>query len=93
MKKIGLLLVMLVGCAKADFEAAKKSAEEYSKNVPNATGVSCVQSDSDGDGYCSCTIFRKDEDPLAIECGCEVRCLWNCASGCKYTPIGKVRVR
>lgn len=44
-------------------------------------GVSCVERDSDGDGYVSCTIFRKGKDPIALECA--YGGFWSAGPGCK----------
>lgn len=86
-KLIAIALALAFAGCKADTAAANKSAQEYMKNVPGATGYECTASDSDRDGYCSCTIFRKDQDPLPVTCGCERFCVWNCADGCKYVPF------
>lgn len=69
------------GC-EADWKKAEESAVEFSKNVSGATGkVSCMKTDSDNDGYCRCTVFRENKDPLHVECGCEKFCLI-CTRGC-----------
>ena len=71
-----------------DWRGAEKYATEFSKDIPNARGVSCVRKDTDNDGWCSCTIFGKQL--TAVECGCERFCLFNCASGCKLS-LPKIR--
>jgi hypothetical protein len=85
MKKI-LLLMLVVGSCNADVDKARKEAREFIKHIPGATDVTCNPSDSDGDGYVSCTVFRGDKDPLAISCGAENFCACNCARGCKLMP-------
>lgn len=67
---VGLVVfVHFNGCA--DHKKAIQAAKEYAQNVPHATGkISCMNKDSDNDGYCSCTIFRAKGDPLAVECAC-----------------------
>lgn len=50
-------------------------------------GTSCVDYDSDRDGYVSCTVFRQAKDPLAIEC-----LIIAGRSGCKLS-IAKSRVQ
>ena len=67
--KRALMILMLVGCNHADVADARKQAEEFMKKIPGAESVQCNDSDSDGDGYVSCTIFRGSADPLAIQCG------------------------
>ena len=85
MEKI-LALCFLVACSHADASKAAAEAKAFSANFPDATGVVCNDSDSDGDGYVSCTLFRGAKDPLAISCGAERWCIMNCATGCKLTP-------
>ncbi len=83
---VGIIISMIIGTlsgCRADHEKAVKAANEYKANIPGATGVSCVATDSDKDGYCSCTIFRGESDPLAVECGCQSWCWINCTAGCK----------
>lgn len=84
MKKIVSVFVFaMIACSTADVQKATKQAEEFAKHMPEATGVTCNDSDSDGDGYVSCTVFRGDKDPLALSCGAQRFCSCNCASGCK----------
>lgn len=87
MKKLLASLTLLVACSTADIGRARKYAEDFAKNVDGATGVDCNDSDSDNDGYVSCTVFRKGMDPLPLSCGAERFCVFNCASGCKVTPF------
>jgi hypothetical protein len=78
---ICIVAIGLGGC-DADWQKAEKAASEYAGKIPGATGqVSCMKTDSDGDGYCRCTIFRKEKDPLHVECGCQKFC-WVCTDGC-----------
>ena len=89
MNKILTLLLCLpfAACHNADSSKATAEANEFIKHIADATGVSCNDSDSDGDGYVSCTVFRGSKDPLAISCGAENYCAFNCATGCKLTPV------
>lgn len=87
MKKILLSITFLVACANVDINKANREAKEFARNIAGASGVSCNDTDSDHDGYVSCTVFRGEKDPIAISCGAEVRCLFNCASGCRVTPL------
>ncbi len=82
-----ILVLALVACANTKPEEANRAAAEYVTRIPGATSFECAKQDTNSDGYCSCTVFRKDADPLSIECGCERWCIWNCARGCKYTPF------
>ncbi len=80
----------LSGCRRTDPEAASSAAEEFVRHIPDATGVECAQTDSDGDGYCSCTVFKGREEPMQIQCGCQAVCVFNCVRGCKYQPTMKL---
>lgn len=91
MKKLLIIFVVLAACHHADVGKAKKEAAEYAKHFQNVTGVECNASDSDGDGYVSCTIFRSDADPVPIACGAENWCITNCAEGCKMLSLPSSR--
>lgn len=78
-----LLTLVPSSCANSKPERAEAAAREFSTHIEDATGTACAQRDTDNDGYCSCTVFRKDHDPMRIDCGCERWCIFNCATGCK----------
>lgn len=82
MKSI-FLAFLVVGCNYADIDAAKRQAKEFANKIPGAESVQCNDTDSDGYGYVSCTIFRGSADPLPIQCGAENWCVVNCAHGCR----------
>jgi hypothetical protein len=85
-----LFVCFLFGGCASDWRKAEASAREYASKVPNATGdVSCTRQDTDGDGYCGCTIFMKSGTERKVECGCEDFCLL-CAEGCK--PVDSVKI-
>jgi len=91
MRSILVSLVLVAACT-ADVAKAKDEAQSFMQHIPGATSVMCNESDSDHDGYVSCTVFRGDKDPIAISCGAEIMCSCNCASGCKLMPyVGKAR--
>lgn len=91
MKKILMLLIVSASCSNADPQEAQRLAEQFAQHVDGATSVLCNDTDSDQDGYISCTVFRKDQDPLSLQCGAEKVCGCNCAHGCKYMPVGKIK--
>ncbi len=91
MKLAGFLLTCLFACHHADVADARKQAEAFAKKIPGATEVQCTDSDSDGDGYVSCTVFRGSDDPLPIQCGAENWCVSNCAHGCRIAVPGTGR--
>lgn len=83
-------LLVLSQC-QYDWRKAQKAAEQFASQVPGATGkASCTHTDSDGDGYCACTVFRKDGSVLRVDCGCEKYCLI-CTEGCKVVEGVKVQ--
>lgn len=70
------------GCACPSSKTAdtEDDARTFARNTGDEiTGVSCVDRDTDGDGYVSCTVFRRGKDPLAIECARG----WTMNRGCK----------
>lgn len=84
-------LLVLASCQNTNKAAADASAKEYIKNIDGAKSVSCVDIDTDDDGYVSCTVFfAGDREPMQIQCGSETYCI-NCARGCKYEPVMKLR--
>ena len=82
-----ILLIALSACRTTNSDVANESAREFIRSLPNTTAVTCAETDSDGDGYVTCTVFRGVGEPLPIECGSERFCIWNCKRGCKYVPI------
>lgn len=94
MRNLIACVLFIAACAKTNPEAAKSAMAEYVTHFPDVTSWECADVDSDGDGYCSCTAFRKDgAEPYQIQCGCERLCIWNCARGCKYVPNVKISGR
>lgn len=81
-----IVMALLTGC-RTDMGEANRAAAEYVKKIPHSVGWECANIDSDGNGYVACTVFRAEGEPLAIECGSERFCIWNCARGCKYLPF------
>ncbi len=94
MKKIVfvfLALWALSSCKKSsDSEAAQRSADEFAAGISAKARAMCTTADSDGDGYCSCTVLEVDRDPLQILCGCEP----DYSEGCGHTkPVRGCKVR
>lgn len=84
-----LFLSLLVAC-EDDWRQAEIDAREFTLNIPGSTGkVSCAKKDTDGDGYCSCSVFMSDGSITPIDCGCEKQC-FHCTEGCKLQPSFKV---
>lgn len=75
-----LALLVLGGCDYSD--KAAKEARAYANELGiQLTGVSCVRTDSDGDGYVSCSLAKADGSLLAVECAIGMPFTWN--SGCR----------
>lgn len=88
---IGVVILSVVGC-EDDHAAALSSAKEVASNYDDVKSVTCVNKDSDNDGYCSCTIYR-ESGPESLECGCQKWGL-NKTRGCKaaqYKIRGKTK--
>src|SRR5688572_29258786 len=85
---IGIVIGLIgSGCSNTSGRN-KKAAEEYAMEFAKKMGevitaVTCVNSDTDGDGYVSCTIFRKERDPFGVECAGA----WTLNEGCKIPKI------
>ena len=79
---------MLMNCSGANKAAAAEEANKWSKEVGiKDANVSCVNSDTDNDGYVSCTIAYRDNNgelkTKAIECAAKLT--WN--TGCRAPKI------
>lgn len=88
MKKFAFVVVLLVGCGNP--EVAKQAARRYATDLGyKVSGVACTSTDTDGDGYVSCSVRVDDrEDPLALEC---TRGELTLTDGCKVA-LPKLRV-
>lgn len=82
----------IIACNRTDKAAADAAAKEFITHIDGAQSVLCAETDTDGDGYVSCTVFMKGEEPMQIQCGSETYCI-NCARGCKYEPALRLRGR
>lgn len=75
------LMLAVVACARsmAEIEAdAVTFARMMDGHEPR--GVTCLDRDTDGDGYVTCTVFRTDRDPYSIQCATRAE-----SKGCKPT--------
>jgi len=90
MKTAMALMMTLAACSRTKPGEAQRAAQQYMTHIKGATSVNCSDTDSDGDGYCSCDVFLEDRPtPLQIQCGCENWCWSNCVRGCKYVESVK----
>lgn len=68
----------VMGCVLVDQDAIEISAREWADKLGMKTkGVTCADTDTDGDWYVSCTVLDEHDQPHAIECG------YMLAGGCK----------
>ncbi len=98
MTRLATLCLLLAACADPDpgcrtvksqsMKQVESEAADFARRMSpdHVRGVACVNRDSDSDGYVSCTVFRDDAPPLAIEC-----LYLEGESGCKIA-VPKVRV-
>ena len=93
MLEIVSAIALLTACSTVKPEVAKKAAREWAANVGEVRSVTCTGSDSDGDGYISCTAFFVDPSikPIRLDCGAERFCVANCARGCKEAEAVKIQ--
>lgn len=91
MKNLTMIAALaLAACQTTDKAAANASAKEFIQNIDGAKSVVCADTDTDRDGYVTCTVFLVgDAEPMQIQCGSETYCI-NCARGCKYEPVMKL---
>jgi hypothetical protein len=74
-----VLALLALGCT-IDGIDAKPAARLWAAEMGYKTqGVSCAESDSDWDGYVSCSVNAEGQDPISIECGYSYRI------GCKMS--------
>lgn len=69
MKKLLLASLLAAACQNVDSDKVDAYAKEYATHFPGSTGVECAKSDTDGDGYVTCTVFMGSDDPISIQCG------------------------
>ena len=79
---------LFMNCSGANKTAATEEANKWVKEVGiKDANVSCVNSDTDNDGYVSCTIAYRDNNgelkTKAIECAAKLT--WN--TGCRAPKI------
>lgn len=87
---IGMFSSFFCGCS-SDWQKAEAEAKKFAANIEGATGkVSCAKQDTDGDGYCGCTVFMKGGGMTSIDCGCAKWGLLK-AEGCKLVDNVKVK--
>lgn len=91
LRKVWLIcLACLLLCACGDVEVAKGYARSYASDLGySVIGVACTGTDSDGDGYISCTVRVKDDEPLILQCASGSAASFT--AGCKAVQTFKVK--
>jgi len=56
--------------SQINLDIAFQSAHQFSKKIEDIADINCVAQDSDSDGYCSCSLIKKDGSVISLECGC-----------------------
>jgi prepilin-type N-terminal cleavage/methylation domain-containing protein len=70
-------------------EHAEQEARGHAQKLGwKLKGVACTGSDTDGDGYISCTVVLEDQTERALECASGG---FDHVSGCKAAPLIKQR--
>jgi hypothetical protein len=67
------LVVIVAGCDEFKTVAEiETEATAFDRMIDGDAfkAATCVTLDSDGDGYVTCTVFRRAQEPYAIECTC-----------------------
>jgi prepilin-type N-terminal cleavage/methylation domain-containing protein len=88
---VAMAIPMFSGATGIDAGVANEGARNWATSMgyENAA-VNCVQQDTDGDGYVSCTVRDKATDKLIpIECAAA----FNLNSGCRIPKLGVPRQR
>jgi hypothetical protein len=86
MKNIGYLatfvfvVTLLVAPSCGSGEAETYALEHARKMGPGYVTLGCVGTDSDDDGYVSCTIKGPEGEMIGVQCATGIA---SCASGCK----------
>lgn len=75
-----LAVCFLYACGNP--EVAKEAARQYAKDLGyTVVGVACASTDTDHDGYVSCSLRVEGNDaPILLEC---TRGEWTFTGGCK----------
>lgn len=69
--KFALLVFLVFGIScGTDPDVSEDRARAFAQraNFTDISSTDCQRYDTDDNGYVSCTIFRKDHDPVGVEC-------------------------
>ena len=88
MKKFAFALLVLSACSgewQGSAEHAEQEARTHAEKLGwELKGVACTGSDSDADGYISCTVALTDGSERALECASGG---WDHIKGCKSADL------
>jgi hypothetical protein len=83
-----LITFLLFGCFE-NHQELNKQVQAFCTNLGYTyKGHTCQDTDSDGDGYVSCTVRVQEEPiPIAIEC----KSMYRWGDGCRMQHLGSFR--
>jgi hypothetical protein len=84
----GILVASCSGALGIDYDAATKEAEAWTTKMGLKGQIDCARTDSDNDGYVSCTLVVKKEngDTEIVPLECAKKYAFN--SGCRMQKMG-----
>ena len=79
------MVISVSGCVE-NVSSLEQEAKAYAQKLGyNVMGASCMNYDSDSDGYVSCTVSLQDlREPIGVECSSRYKIL---QSGCKLQKM------
>lgn len=90
---VGVLVMSVAGagCSMGSADHAEAAAQAHAGKLGwKVKGIACAGTDTDGDGYISCTVGLGNGDERNLEC--ESGGSLSRASGCKQAPLIKQNV-
>jgi prepilin-type N-terminal cleavage/methylation domain-containing protein len=86
---IGIIAALILSAGGCGSPAkAKDNARAFCSDLGySVTGISCAETDSDGDGYISCSVLAEDK------AGAEVRLQLECSGGSPWRRTGGCKER
>lgn len=85
---IFLLSSLLLGCLENPIKLQEQAKEFATSMGYDVKGLSCMNTDSDNDGYVSCAVNIGMQEPLQIECASLYSIV---RSGCRLVKINMLR--
>ena len=83
-----LLPFLLIGCLEDPVKLQTQAKEFATSMGYDVKGLSCMNTDSNNDGYVSCAVNVGMQEPLQIECASMYSII---RSGCRLVKINMLR--